>query len=91
MRISKSGKLTVSLTCESASPGSRCFQKNLDSAVNPARRPMFDSSVSHSFLLLQRNCASVGTAGALGGDNKKSPTENLAAANAHEVITRVRL
>src|SRR5467141_834032 len=87
MRISKSGKLTVSLTCESASPGSRCFQKNLDSAVNPARRPMFDSSLSHSFLLPQRNCASVGTARALGGDNKKSPTENLAAANAHEVIT----
>src|SRR2546427_4046495 len=83
MRISKSGKLTVSLTCESASPGSRCFQKNLDSAVNPARRPMFDSSLSHSFLLPQRNCASVGTARALGGYNKKSPTENLAAANAH--------
>src|SRR3989454_7851155 len=91
MRISKSGKLTVSLTCESASPGSRCFQKNLDSAVNPERRPMFDSSLSHSFLLPQRNCASVGTARALGGDNKKSPTENLAAANTHEVITRVRL
>src|SRR2546426_8561883 len=33
MRISKSGKLTVSPTCESASPGSRCFQKNLD--ANP--------------------------------------------------------
>src|SRR6266481_3842689 len=62
MRISKSGKLTVSLTCESASPGSRCFRKNLDSAVNPARRPIFDSSLSHSFLLPQRNCASVGTA-----------------------------
>src|SRR5882672_3252224 len=68
----KSGKLTVSLTCESASPGSRCFQKiwmriqkNLDSAVNPARRPMFDSFLSHSFLLPQRNCASVGTARAL--------------------------
>src|SRR6266850_489782 len=91
MRISKSGKLTVSLTCESASPGSGCFRKNLDSAVNPARRPMFDSSLSHSFLLPQRNCASVGTARALGGCNKKSPTENLAAANAHEVITRVRL
>ena len=28
---------------------------------------------------------------ALGGYNKKSPTENRAAANAHEVITRVRL
>ena len=52
---------------------------------------MFDSSLSHSFLLPQRNCASVGTANALGGDNKKAPTENLAAANAHEVITRVRL
>ena len=90
MRISKSGKLTVSLTCESASPGSRCFRKNLDSAVNSARRPMFDSSLSHSFLLPQRNCASVGTARALGGYNKKSPTENRAAANAHEVITRVR-
>src|SRR2546427_3237207 len=38
------------------------IQKNLDSAVNPARRPMFDSSLSHSFLLPQRNCASVGTA-----------------------------
>src|SRR6266446_4614722 len=69
MRISKSGKLTVSLTCESASPGSRCFQKiwmriqkNLDSAVNPARRPMFDSFLSHSFLLPQHNCAAVGTA-----------------------------
>src|SRR3981189_2861515 len=62
MRISKSGKLTVSPTCESASPGSRCFQKNLDSAVNPARRPIFDSFLSHSFLLPQRNCASVGTA-----------------------------
>src|SRR2546427_11547098 len=35
MRISKSGKLTVSLTCESASPGSRCFQKNLD--ANPEK------------------------------------------------------
>src|SRR6266478_1925452 len=58
MRISKSGKLTVSLTCESASQGSRCFQKNLDSAVNPARRSMFDSSLSHSFPLPQRNCAS---------------------------------
>src|SRR6267142_6356611 len=91
MRISKSGKLAVSLTCESASPGSWCFQKNLDSAVNPARRPMFDSSLSHSFFLPQRNCASVGTARALGGYNQKSPTENLAAANAHEVITRVRL
>src|SRR6266403_6138647 len=112
MRISESGKLTVSLTCESASPGSRRLprhanqhvreagvsrkiwmriQKNLDSAVNPARRPMFNSSLSHSFLLPQRNCASVGTARALGGSNKKSPTENLAAANAHEVITRVRL
>src|SRR5882724_276671 len=63
MRISKSGKLTVSLTCESARPGSRCFQKNLDSAVNPARRPMFDSSLSHLFLLPQRNCASVGPRG----------------------------
>src|SRR5438128_2384308 len=86
MRISKSGKLTVSLTCESASPGSRRLprhanqqvreervsrkiwmriQKNLDSAVNPARRLTFDSSLSHSFLLLQRNCGSVGTARAL--------------------------
>ena len=55
------------------------------------RRPMFDSSLSHSLLLPQRNCASVGTARAFGGDNKKSPTENRAAANAHEVITRVRL
>src|SRR5882672_9127128 len=89
MRISKSGKPAVSLTCESASPGSRCFQKiwmriqkNLDSAVNPARRPMFDSSLSHSFLLPQRNCASVGTARALGGYNQKSPTEKRAAANA---------
>src|SRR5467141_126651 len=35
MRISKSGKLTVSLTCESARPGSRCFQKNLD--ANPEK------------------------------------------------------
>ena len=52
---------------------------------------MFDSSLSHSFLLPQRNCASVGTARALGGYNKKSPTENRAAANAREVITRVRL
>ena len=52
---------------------------------------MFDSSLSHSFLLPQRNCVSVGTACALGGYNKKAPTENLAAANAHEVITRVRL
>jgi len=33
----------------------------------------------------------VGTARALGGYNKKSPTENRAAANAREVITRVRL
>src|SRR6266478_6547407 len=86
MRISKSGKLTVSLTCESASPGSwrlprhasqhvreagvsrkiwMRIQKNLDSAVNPARRPMSDSSLSHSFLLPHRNCASVGTARAL--------------------------
>jgi len=47
-------------------------------------------SLSHSFLLPQRNCASVGTARALGGCNKKPPTENLAAANAREVITRVR-
>src|SRR5437879_4842636 len=39
------------------------IQKNLDSAVNPARRPMFDSSLSHSFLLPQRNSASVGTRG----------------------------
>src|SRR6267142_2578853 len=38
------------------------IQKNLDSAVNPERRPIFDSSLSHSFLLPQRNCASVGTA-----------------------------
>src|SRR5438876_12134449 len=91
MRISKSGKPATSLTCESASPGSRCFRKNLDSAVNRARRPMFDSSLSHSFLLPQRNCASIGTARVFGGDNKKSPTENRAAANAHEVITRVRL
>src|SRR6266481_7137955 len=35
MRISKSGKLTVSPTCELARPGSRCFQKNLDS--NPEK------------------------------------------------------
>src|SRR5712664_4759653 len=35
MRISKSGKLMVSLTCESASPGSCCFQKNLD--ANPEK------------------------------------------------------
>src|SRR6266446_1773908 len=35
MRISKSGKLTVSLTCELARPGSRCFQKNLD--ANPEK------------------------------------------------------
>src|SRR5882724_5796718 len=33
--LSKSGKLMVSLTCESASPGSRCFQKNLD--ANPEK------------------------------------------------------
>src|SRR6266446_2870637 len=78
MRISKSGKLTVSLTCESASPGSRRFprhanqqvrearvsrkiwmriQKNLDSAVNPARRLTFDSSLSHSFLCLRATAA----------------------------------
>src|SRR2546427_2564566 len=41
------------------------IQKNLDSAVNPARRLTFDSSLSHSFLLPQRNCGSVGTARAL--------------------------
>src|SRR6266850_673548 len=35
MRISKSGKLTVSPTCQSASPGSPCFQKNLD--ANPEK------------------------------------------------------
>src|SRR6266436_1635156 len=35
MRISKSGKPAVSLTCESASPGSTCFQKNLD--ANPEK------------------------------------------------------
>src|SRR5882672_7502475 len=58
------------------------IQKNPDSAVNPACRPIFDSSLSHSFFLPQRNCASVGTARAPGGYNKKSPTENLAAANA---------
>src|SRR2546426_906476 len=95
MRISKSGKPATSPTCELARPGFpeiwMRIQKNLDSAVNPERRPMFDSSLSHSFLLPQRNCASVGTARALGGDNKKSPPENLAAANTHEVITRVRL
>ena len=67
------------------------IQKNLDSAVNPARRLTFDSSLSHSFLLPQRNWVCIGTARALGGYDKKSPTENLAAANAHEVITRVRL
>src|SRR2546426_10980158 len=81
MRISKSGKQGVSRKIWMR------IQKNLDSAVNPARRPMFDSSLSHSFLLPQRNYASVGTARALGGYNKKSPTENLATANAHEVIT----
>src|SRR3989442_15629952 len=43
MRISKSGKLTVSLTCESASPGSRCFQKSLDSAVNLSVITIIDS------------------------------------------------
>src|SRR3989442_12489182 len=74
MRISKSGKQGVSRKIWMR------IQKNLDSAVNPARRPMFDSSLSHSFLLPQRNCASVGTARALAGYNKKSPTENLAAA-----------
>src|SRR6267143_6124460 len=70
MRISKSGKLTVSLTCELARPGSGCFQKNLD--ANPEKSgfcgksstpAMFDSSLSHSFLLPQRNCASVGPRG----------------------------
>src|SRR3989442_1288942 len=91
MRISKSGKLRVSLTCESASPGSWCFQKKSGFCGKSSTPAMFDSSLSHSFLLPQRNCASVGTARALGGYNKKSPTENLAAANAHEVITRVRL
>src|SRR6266481_6091747 len=79
MRISKSGK--------------QVFPENLD--ANPEKSGFcgksstpahVDSFLSHSFLLPQRNCASVGTARAL-GDNKKSPTENLAAANAHEVIT----
>src|SRR5467141_300616 len=98
MRISKSGKLTVSLTCESASPGSRCFQKSLD--ANPEKSGFCgkSSTPAHVRFFLKpfiafasAQLASVGTARALGGDNKKSPTENLAAANAHEVITRVRL
>src|SRR6266850_1821969 len=98
MRISKSGKLTVSLTCESASPGSWCFQKNLD--ANPEKSGFCGKSSTPAHVrffpkpfisLPQCNCASVGTARARGGYNKKSPTENLAAANAREVITRVRL
>src|SRR5947209_16846374 len=35
MRIGKSGKPATSPTCQSASPGSRCFQKNLD--ANPEK------------------------------------------------------
>src|SRR3989442_2029539 len=35
MRISKSGKPATSPTCQSASPGSTCFQKNLD--ANPEK------------------------------------------------------
>jgi len=98
MRISKSGKLMVSLTCESASPRSWCFQKNLD--ANPEKSGFCGKSSTPAHVrffpkpfisLPQRNCASVGTARARGGYNKKSPTENLAAANAREVITRVRL
>ncbi|PYS21741.1 MAG: hypothetical protein DMG11_27545 [Acidobacteria bacterium] len=91
MRISKSGKQGVSRKIWMR------IQKNLDSAVNPARRPMFDSSLSHSFLLPQRNCASVGTARALGGYNKKSPTENLAAVerprghNPRAVVTGLKI
>ena len=77
MRISKSGK--------------QVFPEKSGFCGKSSTPAMFDSSLSHSFLLPQRNCASVGTAGALGGYNKKSPTENLAAANAREVITRVRL
>src|ERR1700704_3452851 len=98
MRISKSGKLTVSLTCESASPGSRCFQKNLD--ANPEKSGFCGKSSTPAHVrffpkpfisLPQRNYAFVGTARALGGYNKKPPTENLATANARQVITRVRL
>src|SRR5712671_6260975 len=36
MRISKSGKLTVSLTCESASPGSRRFPRHANQQVREA-------------------------------------------------------
>src|SRR6266850_8316439 len=118
MRIVKSGKLTVSLTCESASPGSGRFPRHANQQVREAdgfpdmpisksgkqvfpeksgfcgksSTPAHVRFFSKPFISLpQRSCASVGTARALGGYNKKSPTENLAAANAREVITRVRL
>src|SRR2546428_53916 len=90
--LSKAGKPAASPTCQSASPGSTCFQKNLD--ANPEKSGFCGKSSTPAHVrffpkpfisLPQRNCASVGTARALGGDNKKSPTENLAAANAHEV------
>src|SRR2546426_534023 len=98
MRISKSGKPATSPTCELARPGSRCFQKNLD--ANPEKSGFCGKSSTPAHVrffpkpfisFASAQLPSVGTARALGGDNKKSPTENLAAANAHEVITRVRL
>src|SRR5438128_6174887 len=97
MRISKSGKLTVSLTCESASPGSWCFQKNLDAnreksgfcgkSSTPAYvrffpKPFISFASAQLHLRWHSPCTR--------RYNKKSPTENRAAANAHEVITRVR-
>src|SRR6266850_5850862 len=73
MRISKSGKQVF------PEKSGFCGKSSTPAHVRFFPKPLISFASAH--------CASVGTARALGGYNQKSPTENLAAANAHEVIT----
>src|SRR6267378_1452289 len=96
MRIVKSGKPATSPTCELARPGSRCFQKNLDAnpeksgfcgkSSTPAHvrffpKPFISFASAQLRLRWHSPCAR----------RLQPEVADRKPANAHEVITRVRL